>query len=97
MTASVEVTNTGGMDGDETVQLYIRDVVSSSTRPVKELIDFRKVHIPAGESVTVEFTIDEDKLKYYNHELEYVCENGDFKIMAGPDSDRLSEAVLTLN
>lgn len=97
VTASVEVTNTGGMDGDETVQLYIRDVVSSSTRPVKELIDFKKVHIPAGESVTVEFTIDEDKLKYYNHELEYVCESGDFKIMAGPDSNRLSEAVLTLN
>ena len=96
VTASISVTNTGGMDGDETVQLHLRDVVSSSTRPVKELIDFKKVHIPAGESVTVSFEIGEDKLKYYNHELEYVCESGDFLIMAGPDSNTLKEATLTL-
>lgn len=96
VTASISVTNTGDMDGDETVQLYLRDVVSSSTRPVKELIDFKKVHIPAGESVTVSFEIGEDKLKYYNHELEYVCESGDFIIMAGPDSNTLRQATLTL-
>lgn len=96
VTASISVTNTGDRDGDEVVQLYLRDMVSSSTRPVKELIDFKKVHIPAGESVTVSFEIGEDKLKYYNHELEFVSESGDFKIMAGPDSNTLKEAMLTL-
>ena len=96
VTVEITLSNEGATDIDETVQLYLRDVVSSSTRPVKELIDFKKVHIPAGESVTVSFEIDEDKLKYYNHELEYVCESGDFLIMAGPDSNTLKEATLTL-
>ncbi len=86
VSASVRVSNTGKRDADETVQLYIRDIYASSTRPVKELKGFRKVHIPAGESVQVDFTITDEELSFYNHELEWVCEAGDFEIMLGPNS-----------
>ena len=86
VSASVRVSNTGKRDADETVQLYIRDIYASSTRPVKELKGFRKVHIPAGESVQVDFTITAEELSFYNHELEWVCEAGDFEIMLGPNS-----------
>ena len=86
VTASVTVTNTGWRDGMETVQLYIHDVYSTSTRPVKELKGFRKIFIPAGKSETVEFTLEEETLSYYNHKLEWTCENGDFEILIGPNS-----------
>ena len=86
VSASVRVSNTGKRDADETVQLYIRDIYASSTRPVKELKGLRKVHIPAGESVQVDFTITAEELSFYNHELEWVCEAGDFEIMLGPNS-----------
>lgn len=95
VTASVDVTNTGSADGLETVQLYIHDVYSSSTRPVKELRGFKKVAIPAGQTVSVDFTLTQEDLKYYNHALEYVCEPGDFEIMIGPDCNHLEMAVLT--
>jgi beta-glucosidase len=74
------------MDGDEIVQLYIHDIYATSTRPVKELKGFKKVHIPAGESATVDFTLTKEDLSYYNHDLEWVCEPGDFEIMVGPNS-----------
>ena len=93
---TVTVSNTGARDGDETVQLYIHDVYSTSTRPVKELRAFRKVHIPAGQSVDVTFTLTADDLKYYDHELDYVCEPGDFEIMTGPDSRDLQSVLLTV-
>ena len=96
VTASVTVRNTGSRDGDEIVQLYIHDVYASSTRPVKELRAFRKVHIPAGQSVTVDFPLTADDLAFYNHELEWVCEPGDFEIMTGPDSRDLQGVVLTV-
>ena len=86
VSASVRVSNTGKRDADETVQLYIHDIYASSTRPVKELKGFRKLHIPAGESVQVDFTITAEELSFYNHELEWVCEAGDFEIMLGPNS-----------
>ena len=86
VSASVRVSNTGKRDADETVQLYIRDIYASSTRPVKELKGFRKVPIPAGDSVQVDFTITDEELSFYNHELEWVCEAGDFEIMLGPNS-----------
>ncbi len=70
----------------ETVQLYIHAIYSTSTRPVKELKGFRKVFIPAGQSVTVDFLLDEETLSYYNHELQWACESGDFEILIGPDS-----------
>lgn len=96
VTASVTVKNTGKYDGKETVQLYIHDVVSTSTRPVKELRGFEKVEIKAGESKTVSFTLTAEDLKYYNHELQYVCEPGDFEIMIGSNSRDVNTAVLTV-
>lgn len=96
VTASVTVTNTGSRDGDEIVQLYIHDVYATSTRPVKELKAFRKVHIPAGASVKVDFTLAAENLSYYNHELKYVCEPGDFEIMIGPNSRDTKSIMLTI-
>ena len=93
---TVKVSNVGSRDGDETVQLYIHDIYATSTRPVKELRGFKKVHIPAGQSVDVTFTLTAEDLKYYNHELEYVCEPGDFDIMVGPNSRDLKSALLTV-
>lgn len=94
VTVSVNVRNVGTRDGKETVQLYIHDLFSSSTRPVKELRAFRKLDIAAGETVKVEFTLTAEDLKYYNHELEYVCESGDYEIMVGPNSRDLSKVSL---
>ena len=90
------VTNTGAVDGSEIVQLYIHDIYATSTRPVKELRAFRKVHIPAGESVTVDFELSADDLSYYNHSLEWVCEPGDFEIMTGPNSRDLKSVTLSV-
>jgi len=94
--ASVTVTNTGKYDGDEIVQLYIRDVVGSSARPVKELKGFKRISLKAGESVKVEFEITPELLKFYNFDLEYVCEPGEFQAMVGPDSERLNVLSFTL-
>lgn len=94
---SVKVTNTGDRDGQETVQLYIRDIVSTMTRPVKELKKFAKVSIAAGETKEVVFDLTAEDLKYYNHALKFVCEPGDFEIMIGPDSRDTKSATLTVN
>ena len=85
-TASVVVTNTGDRSGKETVQLYIRDMVGSITRPVKELKGFQKIELEPGESKKVEFTISVNDLKFYNSNLQYVAEPGDFKIFIGTNS-----------
>ncbi len=95
VTASVKVKNTGSRDGLETVQLYIHDVYSTSTRPVQELRAFQKVSIKAGEEKTVNFELSQEDLKYYDHELNYVCEPGDFEIMIGPNCKDVKKAVLT--
>ena len=95
-TASVTVTNTGDRDGDEIVQLYIHDIYATSTRPVKELKGFKKVHIAAGQSVQVDFTITAEELSYYDHDLDWVCEPGDFDIFIGPDCQRGESARLTV-
>lgn len=84
---SVKLSNTGLYDGEEIVQLYIRDLVGSVTRPVKELKGFNKVFLKAGESKTVEFTLSVNDLKFYNPSLEYVYEPGDFHVFVGGDSD----------
>lgn len=84
--ASVTVTNTGQFDGKETVQLYIRDLVGSITRPVKELKGFEKIDLKAGKSKTVTFTLKPDLLKFYNYNLEHVWEPGDFEVMIGGNS-----------
>ncbi len=83
---TVKVTNTGKRAGDEIVQLYIRDVVSSVTRPVMELKDFRKIKLAAGESKTVEFVITPDKLQFYGVDMKRIVEPGWFDIMVGPSS-----------
>ena len=80
------VKNTGDNDADEVVQLYIRDVVGSISRPVKELKGFQRIHLKAGESQVVTFTITPDLLKFYDYNLNYVLEPGDFDIMIGPNS-----------
>lgn len=97
-TAQVTVTNTGNYDADEIVQLYIHDVVASITRPVKELKGFERIHLKKGESKVVKFEITDYLLKFYNSQLEYVLEPGDFEIMIGPDSSlkHLKKAVLTI-
>ena len=97
-TAQVTVTNTGNYDADEIVQLYIHDVVASITRPVKELKGFERIHLKKGESKVVKFEITDDLLRFYNSQLEYVLEPGDFEIMIGPDSSlkHLKKAVLTI-
>ena len=107
--ASVTVTNTGSIDGYETVQLYIRDVVTPNwTRPVKELKGFEKVFIKAGESATVEFEITPEMLSWYEVDqynmtgnskplsAKLVLEPGDFKIMTGPNSRDTQSATLTV-
>ena len=93
---SVDVKNTGSMDGKEIVQLYIHDIYATSTRPVKELKGFQKVDIKAGETKTVEFTLTAEDLSYYNHDLQWVCESGDFEIMVGPNSRDTKAITLTV-
>jgi len=86
LNASVTVTNTGKYDGKETVQLYIRDMVGSITRPVKELKGFQKIELKAGESKTVSFKITPEDLKFYNSDIKYDWEAGDFQILIGGNS-----------
>jgi len=86
LTASVTVTNSGSLDGKEVVQLYVRDVVGSMTRPVKELKGFQKISLKAGETKTVTFNITTNDLKFYNSNLKYDWEAGDFVIMVGGNS-----------
>jgi beta-glucosidase len=97
LTASVVVTNTGKYDGTEVVQLYIRDMVGSVVRPVKELKGFQKIILKAGESKTVSFTITTEDLKFYNNDLKYDWESGEFEIMIGTSSKDVKTAKLTWN
>lgn len=96
ITATIRVTNTGKLDGAETVQLYIRDLVASISRPVKELKGFEKIWLKAGESKTVSFTIDNELLKFYHSDLTYDSEPGDFEIMIGTNSDDVKKETITL-
>jgi beta-glucosidase len=97
LTASAVVTNTGKYDGTEVVQLYIRDMVGSVVRPVKELKGFQKIILKAGESKTVSFTITIEDLKFYNNDLKYDWESGEFEIMIGTSSKDVKTAKLTWN
>ena len=96
LVASVTVTNTGDRAGSEVVQLYIRDLVGSITRPVKELKGFEKIYLQPNESRTVRFTIAPEMLKFYNADLKFVAEPGDFDVMIGPDSRNVKTARFTL-
>ena len=96
LTASVNVTNTGAFPGGEVVQLYIRDLVGSTTRPVKELKGFERIYLQPGQTRTVTFKIAPEMLKFYNYDLQYVVESGDFSIMIGPNSRDVQTARFTL-
>ena len=84
--ASIEVSNIGAVSGQEVVQMYIRDLVGSVTRPVKELKGFEKISLQSGETKTISFTITPELLKFYNYDLEYVVEPGEFEIQIGGNS-----------
>ncbi len=83
---SVQLTNTGKFDGEEVVQLYIRDHFGSVTRPVMELKDFKKIKLAAGETITVNFTLTSGQLAFYNNHMQYKAEPGDFSLMVGTSS-----------
>ena len=86
LTASVTLTNSGNYDGEEVVQLYIRDLVGKVVRPVKELKGFQKIFLKKGESKTVSFNITSEDLKFYDDELNFDWESGEFDIMIGTNS-----------
>ena len=86
---SVPITNLGSYDGEEVVQLYLRDLVASVTRPVKELKGFQKVFIKSGETKRVEFTLSKDQLSFVGQDLKAQIELGEFDVMIGPDSSKL--------
>lgn len=92
VTASIEVENVGSRAGSEVVQLYIRDLVASVTRPVKELKAFKKIRLQPGQKEQITFTIDIESLKFYDPELRRIYEPGEFEVMIGPNSQQLSHA-----
>jgi beta-glucosidase len=92
----VDVKNTGNVAGTETVQLYIRDLVGSVTRPVKELKGFKQIELKAGEVQTVSFTISRAELAFYNREMQWVTEPGKFQVFVGTDSQTTLEAGFEL-
>lgn len=96
LTASITVSNAGQWPGNEVVQLYLRDRVGSITRPVKELKGFQRIYLKPGESRTVQFTIAPEMLKFYNYNLQFVAEPGDFDVMIGPNSRDVQAATFTL-
>jgi beta-glucosidase len=89
---TVDVENVGPRAGEEVVQLYIRDPVASLARPVKELKDFKRVTLQAGEKRTVEFTLTRDQLAFWNREMRFVVEPGEFRVMVGTNSQDVLEA-----
>jgi len=96
ITATIAVTNNGAVGGKEVVQLYTRDLVGSITRPVKELKGFQKIYLKAGETKNVTFSISEQDLKFYNSDLKFVAEPGDFKVFIGSNSRDVKEASFSL-
>ncbi|MBO5596385.1 MAG: glycoside hydrolase family 3 C-terminal domain-containing protein [Bacteroidales bacterium] len=90
--ASVTVTNTGSREGTETVQMYIRDLVGSVTRPVKQLKGFRRIRLSPGESRTVEFTLDKETLSFWRQDMTWGAESGDFQIFIGGASNETQNA-----
>ncbi len=96
ITVSITVSNTGKQAGTETVQLYIRDLVGTVTRPVKELKGFKQISLKAGETQTVSFDITEEMLKFYNSDLQYVSEPGSFKLFIGGNSRDVKAATFIL-
>ena len=96
VTVSVDITNTGDYDGKEVAQLYIRDVIGSITRPVKELKGFQKIFLKKGETKTVSFTLSVEDLKFYNANIDFVAEPGEFQVAIGTDSNVEFKNTITL-
>jgi beta-glucosidase len=96
LTVLVTLTNTGKYDGAEIAQLYVRDMVGSITRPVKELKGFQKVFLKAGESKTLTFKLTATDLAFYNSDLKFKSELGDFKVFVGTSSADVLEASFEL-
>jgi beta-glucosidase len=94
LTASVKVSNVGKFAGEEVVQLYLSDPVASISRPVRELKGFQKIMLQPGESKVVEFKITPELLKFYNYELKYDWEPGEFKIGIGGNARDVKEQVV---
>ena len=94
--AEVTVTNTGKVAGKEVVQMYIQDVVGSTTRPVRELKGFEKIYLESGESKTVTFEITPELMSHYDSDLEYVAEPGEFVVYVGADSRTRNSAAFVL-
>jgi beta-glucosidase len=94
--ATVEVTNTGDLSGEEVVQLYIRDLHASVTRPVKELKGFEKINLKPGETKEVSFTIDREDLEFYGLDMNWIVEPGKFKVFIGTNSEEVKEASFDL-
>jgi len=99
ITVSVEVTNTGTLDGEEVVQLYIREAESDKVLPLKDLRGFERVHVKAGQTIVVTMTLGPEELAYYDSTVgDYVVEPGLYEIMAGPSSatEKLLKTELTV-
>jgi beta-glucosidase len=96
ITVSAEVANTGQRDADEVVQLYVRDLVASVARPVRQLKGFRRLHLKAGEKRTVSFTLERKDLAFYNQAMQLITEPGDFEAWIAPDSTRGTPARFAL-
>ena len=93
----VTVTNTGKCEGEEVVQLYVRDEVASITRPIKELKGFEKIKLSPGESKMVTFDVKDEQLGFYNNQMKFIVEKGDFTLMVGGNSRDLQEIKYILN
>lgn len=94
LTVSISITNTGSVKGKEVVQLYIRDIVGSITRPLMELKEFQKIELKENETKTVSFNITPEDLKFYNSNFKYDWESGDFEIMIGTSSKDIKSAIV---
>ena len=94
--AEVTVTNTGSMAGKEVVQMYLQDVIGSTTRPLRELKGFEKIYLEPGESMRVMFEITPQLMSHYNSDLEFVAEPGEFVVYVGPDSKTKNSAAFVL-
>jgi len=96
LVVSIDVTNKGARDGSEVVQLYLRDLVGSVTRPVKELRGFQKINLKVGETKTVTFTLSTKDLSFYNSDLKFVAEPGEFHVFVGGNSRDVKQAAFIL-
>jgi beta-glucosidase len=97
ITVSVNVTNTGNYDGEEVIQLYVRDMVASVTRPVKELKGFQKIFLKKGETKEVRFTLSKEAFSFFNQQMIYDTEPGEFEIFVGGDSNTDNKIRVTMN